>query len=273
MRNGRAVWVVVPAFEEERLIARTLASIPDWVDRVVVVDDASRDATSARATAAGDRRVSVIRRRENGGVGAAIADGYRAFLSAGGAPRDACVVMAGDAQMDPADLPTLLDALDAGAEYAKGNRFLRDGTFRAMPFVRWCGNRALSLLTRLATGYRGLGDSQCGYAAVVRGTLARVTLASLWPRYGFPNDFLVKLACVGARVMDVPVRAVYADETSRLVPWRVAPRLCGILWRGWREVRAARKVGVFVPRESVAPKAGVGAPAEASVAPASARGR
>ncbi|HYC78878.1 MAG TPA: glycosyltransferase family 2 protein, partial [Planctomycetota bacterium] len=239
MRNGRAVWAVVPAFDEERLIARTLAGVPDFVDRVVVVDDASRDATAARARAAGGARTQVVRRTENGGVGAAIVDGYRAFLAAGGAPGDACVVMAGDAQMDPADLPALLDALDGGAGYAKGNRFLRRGTFRAMPWVRWCGNRALSAMTRAATGYR-IGDSQCGYAAITRAALARVDLARLWPRYGFPNDLLVKLASAGETVVDVPVRAVYGDETSRLVPWRVAPRLVGILWRGLREVRVAR---------------------------------
>ena len=252
MRNGRVVWVVVPAFNEERLVVRTTSSIPAFVDRIVVIDDASSDRTAERAASTGDRRVQVIRRRENGGVGAAIVDGYRAFLAAGGGPADACVVMAGDAQMDPADLPVLLDALDAGAAYAKGNRFLVAGTFRAMPVVRWCGNRALSWLTDLATGYRGLGDSQCGYAAITRAALARIPTAELWPRYGFPNDMLVKLACTGARVLDVPVRAIYGEEVSRLVPWRVAPRLVRILWRGFREVRAARAVGVFVPRAPVA---------------------
>jgi glycosyltransferase involved in cell wall biosynthesis len=251
VRNGRTVWAVVPAFEEERLVGRVVAKLPAFVDRIVVIDDASADRTAECAAAAGGARVQVIRRRENGGVGAAIVDGYRAFLAAGGAPGDVCVVLAGDDQMDPADLPVLLDAIEAGADYAKGNRFLVTGTFRAMPLVRWLGNRALSLLTAWATGYRGLGDSQCGYAAITRAALARLPLARLWPRYGFPNDMLVKLACTGARVWDVPVRAVYADETSRLVPWRVAPRLLGILGRGLREVRAARAVGVFVPRECV----------------------
>ncbi len=252
MRNGRVVWVVVPAFNEERLVVRTVEGIPAFVDRVIVVDDASSDRTAERAASTGDRRVQVLRRRENGGVGAAIVDGYRAFIAAGGGPADACVVMAGDAQMDPDDLSVLLDALDSGAAYAKGNRFLTPGTFRAMPVVRWCGNRVLSRLTDLATGYRGLGDSQCGYAAITRGALARIPLAALWPRYGFPNDMLVKLACTGARVVDVPVRAVYGEEVSRLVPWRVAPRLVRILWRGYREVRAARAVGVFVPGAGVA---------------------
>ena len=215
--------------------------MPGFVDRIVVVDDASSDGTADRAAATGDPRVQVLRRSANGGVGAAITDGSRAFLAAGGSPDDACAVMAGDAQMDPADLPRLLDALVGEAGYAKGNRFLAEGTFRAMPFLRYAGNRVLSFLTRLATGHAGIGDSQCGYAVARRSALARVDLGRLWPRYGFPNDLLVKLALADVRVVDVPVRAVYADETSGLVPWRVAPRILGILWRGAREIRAARR--------------------------------
>jgi hypothetical protein len=197
--------------------------------------------------------VTVLRRVENGGVGAAIVDGYRRFLSEPGLTTDACVVMAGDAQMDPADLPALLDALDAGADYAKGNRFLRAGTFSAMPLVRWVGNRALSAMTRFATGYRLLGDSQCGYAAATRDVLSRLPLERLWPRYGFPNDLLVKLACVGADVRDVPVRAVYGDERSKLVPWRVAPSLVRLLASGRRERLAALRKRP-TPRVDTAPR-------------------
>lgn len=238
MRNGREVWVVVPAHDEEVLIARTLGGIPAFVDRVVVVDDASTDRTASVAERCGDGRTRVVRRSTNGGVGAAIVEGYRAFL-ADAQPRSACAVMAGDAQMDPADLPALLDGLEGGADYVKGNRFATEGTFRAMPFHRLVGNAVLSLLTRAVTGFRHVSDSQCGYTVVTKETLERLDLSSLYPRYGFPNDLLIKLSILGARVDEAPVRAIYGDETSGLNPLVAGPRILAILWRGWRERRAS----------------------------------
>jgi glycosyltransferase involved in cell wall biosynthesis len=249
MRNGREIWVVVPAHDEEALIARTLLGIPRFVDRVVVVDDASTDGTARAAEQAGGARTRVVRRLENGGVGAAIVHGYRVFLDESG-PRAACAVMAGDAQMDPADLPGLLDRLDGGAGYVKGNRFASPGTLRAMPFHRWAGNLALSALTRLVTGFRHVGDSQCGYTVATRETLERLDLASLYPRYGFPNDVLIKLAKAGARVDEAPVRAIYADEASGLNPLIAGPRIVGILWRGWRELRRAGRDRRLQPARS-----------------------
>jgi glycosyltransferase involved in cell wall biosynthesis len=233
MRRGREIWVVVPAHDEEALIARTLRGIPGFVDRVVVVDDASADGTARAAEAFAGARIRLVRRARNGGVGAAIVDGYRAFL-AGAPPRAACAVMAGDAQMDPADLPALLDRLDEGAGYVKGNRFGSKGTLRAMPVARIVGNAVLSLLTRAVTGLWHVGDSQCGYTVITREALERLDLGSLYPRYGFPNDLLIKLARSGVPVAQAPVRAIYADEVSGLNPLVVGPRILGILWRGLR---------------------------------------
>lgn len=215
MYRGVRVAVVMPAFHEARHIERALAGVPTFVDRIVVVDDASRDETAARAEAFPDARVEVVRHRHNRGVGAAIATGYGvAFGEGERAAADVAVVMAGDAQMDPADLPRLLDPVVEGrAEYAKGDRLRWPGARTRMPASRWLGNQVLSALTRWATGL-AVHDSQCGYTALTREAAARLDLGALWPRYGYPNDLLAALARVGARVCDVPVRPVYADETS-----------------------------------------------------------
>ncbi|MBX3249156.1 MAG: glycosyltransferase family 2 protein [Myxococcales bacterium] len=211
MYRGRRIAVVVPAHEEERLIGRTLGAVPAFVDHVIVVDDGSADATSAQARALGDARVEVVRHEVNQGVGAAIVSGYRRAFAAGA---EIAVVMAGDAQMDPRDLPALLDPVVEGrVGYAKGDRLAWPGARSRMPFSRWLGNHALSLLTRLATGLR-LRDSQCGYTALARDAAARVPLAALWPRYGYPNDLLGMLARHGVAIEDVRVRPVYADEVS-----------------------------------------------------------
>ncbi len=218
MFRGQRVAVVVPAHNEARLIARTLSSVPGYVDDVVVVDDASVDATRSCAEQCGDGRVQVVVHPANRGVGAAIATGYERALQLGA---EVVAVMAGDAQMDPTNLPALLEPVVGGsADYAKGNRLQWPNAHRAMPPARWLGNHVLSAMTRAATGLR-IQDSQCGYTAISARALRSLDLGALWPRYGYPNDLLASLARVGARVVDVPVRPVYADEQSGL-GWRDA---------------------------------------------------
>ena len=213
---GSRVVVVVPAWNEAPRIARVVRGIPEWVDSIVVVDDASTDGTVDAARAAGDGRVAIVEHAHNRGVGAAIASGYRRALASPGDPRDAFVVMAGDGQMDPGDLPALLEPIARGeADYVKGDRFRRPDTARTMPRGRRMGGLVLSWATAHAIGVP-ISDSQCGYTAITRDACAHLDLDALWPRYGYPNDLLSQLALRDMRIAEVPVRAIYADEVSRL---------------------------------------------------------
>ena len=224
------VVVVVPAWEEAPRIGRVVTSMPAWVDAIVVVDDASTDGTAEAARASGDGRIEVVRHPLNRGVGAAIGTGYRRALAMPGGPRDAIVVMAGDGQMDPEDLPALVAPIARGeADYVKGDRFRRADTVRAMPRSRRLGGRVFSWATARAIGVP-ISDSQCGYAAIARAACARLDLDALWPRYGYPNDLLSQLAVRRLRIAEVPVRAVYADEVSRLT-LRHVPVVAGLIAR------------------------------------------
>jgi glycosyltransferase involved in cell wall biosynthesis len=234
MFDGARIAVIVPAYREERLIARMLARVPAVADAVFVVDDASPDGTRAAALAVRDPRVCVLSHASNQGVGAAIATGYRAAADAG---HDVLVVMAGDDQMDPDDLLPLVRAVLAGADYAKGNRF-RHADARRMPLARRVAGEALSAVTRLATGL-GVSDTQCGYTALSARAARVLPLDELWPRYGYPNDLLGMLAARGFSVTEVPVRPVYADEASGVRPWHVATVLSVIVRRALRERAAA----------------------------------
>lgn len=206
------VAVVIPAFNEERAIGHAITTVPPFVDVVIVVDDASADATADRAraaaaTAGGDERVIVVSHPHNRGVGAALVTGYRRALALG---CDVAAVMAGDGQMDPRDLPAVLEPIAAGdADYVKGNRFLHPEVWTAMPPARIVGNLVLSAATRVTSGYRHVFDSQCGYTAISRRALDAIALDGLFPRYGYPNDLLSRLHVAGMRVIDVPVRPVY----------------------------------------------------------------
>jgi glycosyltransferase involved in cell wall biosynthesis len=212
MWRGAKIGIVVPAFNEARLIRKTVSSLPDYADRIVVVDDASTDGTWAELQGVASPRLVCIRHRYNRGVGAAIVSGYLHCLRE---ELDVLAVMAGDNQMRPDELPELLRAvLVDGVDYAKGNRLLHPN-WRRMPRARRWGSRLLSALTRLSTGLR-VGDAQCGYTALSARAARRLPLALLWPRYGYPNDLLALLAAQGASVRDVPVSAVYADERSGL---------------------------------------------------------
>ena len=209
MLAGKRVAVVVPAYDEEALLPQTLTGIPDIVDRVYVVDDASRDATveRARAAAAADPRVEVIVHERNAGVGAAIVSGYRRAIAE---RMDVTCVMAGDNQMDPADLTALAGPVARGeVDYAKANRLFTGQAWQLIPKHRYLGNAALSLLTKIASGYWHVADSQSGYTAIGLGTLEQLDLDRIYPRYGFPNDMLVHLNIVNARVRDVPSQPVY----------------------------------------------------------------
>jgi glycosyltransferase involved in cell wall biosynthesis len=237
MFEGKRVAVVVPAYDEEVLLPQTLAGIPGFVDRVYVVDDASRDATAerARAAAAADPRIEVVVHERNRGVGAAIVSGYERAI----ADRiDVTCVMAADNQMDPADLEALVAPVARGeVDYAKANRLFTGQAWQLIPKHRYLGNAVLSLLTKIASGYWHIADSQSGYTAVNLETLERLDLDRIYPRYGFPNDMLVHLNVVNARVRDFPSRPVYGvGERSGIKLRSVVPQISWLLVKGffWR---------------------------------------
>ncbi|HEY4199675.1 MAG TPA: glycosyltransferase family 2 protein [Devosiaceae bacterium] len=223
MRADASVAVVIPAYNEEARIGRTLATVPASVRTIYAVNDASTDSTAAaiRRAAETDSRIVLVDLPINSGVGGAIVAGYLRVIESS---EDIAVVMAGDGQMDPGDLDDLLAPVKAGlCDYAKGNRFLSDkSSIKDIPRHRLLGNLGLSALTKIASGYWHVSDSQCGYTAINRRALLAVDWSECYPRYGCPNDYLVRLNIANMKVMDVPVRAVYGDDwRSHMRPGKV----------------------------------------------------
>jgi glycosyltransferase involved in cell wall biosynthesis len=235
MLEGKRVAVVVPAHDEEQLIATTLAGIPPFVDRIYVVDDGSTDATVRRARSLGDPRVEVISHERNAGVGAAIVTGYKRALADGD---DVVAVIAADNQMDVGDLETLALPVARGeVDYAKANRLVSGEAWKLIPRARYLGNAVLSMLTKIASGYWHVADSQSGYTAISKPMLAVLDLDRVYTGYGFPNDFLVHLNVWNARVRDFPSRPVYGvGERSGMRYHKVVPRISWLLVKGffWR---------------------------------------
>ena len=222
MYRKKTIVVVVPAYNEEELIGKVLKTIPAFVDHIVVVDDASRDRTGevVKAHQKEDPRIIYIPHTKNEGVGGAITTGYK---WARDKEIDISVVMAGDAQMDPEDLPKLLDPVVEGeVDYSKGNRLFTGKAWRVIPKARYLGNAILSFLTKIASGYWHVADSQSGYGAVSLEVLKTIDLDSIYKRYGMPNDFLVRLNVYHFRVRDVSVNPVYGiGERSGMKIYKV----------------------------------------------------
>ncbi len=222
-----SIAVVMPAFNEAAHIREAMRAVPAWVDAIYVVDDASADDTSEVARAVGDPRAHVLRHEANRGVGGAMVTGYRAALADG---HTIVVKMDADGQMPADEMDRLVQPVVANiADYTKGNRFRLPRSTAGMPSSRKLGSVLLSFLTKVASGYWHVFDSQCGFTAIRASFLALLDLDNVASDYFFENDMLIKLNPLSARVVDVPTSTLYGAEVSAIsIPKIVAtfpPRL------------------------------------------------
>lgn len=236
MYKDKKIGVVVPCHNEELLIIRVIETMPEFVDVIYIVDDLSKDNTvqivQTYMQENPDSKVVLLIHEVNQGVGGAITTGY---LRAAEDKMDVVAVMAGDAQMDPDELDTVIDPVVIGeCDYVKGNRLSTGEAWHHIPRVRYLGNTALSLMTKVASGYWHIFDSQTGYTAISREAIERIHWDQLWKRYGYPNHLLIMLNIENYRVRDVPVTPIYnIGEQSGIRIWRVIPTISLILLRGF----------------------------------------
>lgn len=209
MYKNHIICVVVPAHNEETQIGHVIDTMPEFVDNIVIVDDASSDRTAAVVTQRQQYRPGIVllRNERNLGCGGSLAAG---FMWCRSQKVDIVVRMDGDGQMDPANLSSLLDPVAEGVtDYAKGNRFFSGTAYQKMPKIRYLGNAFLSLLSKIASGYWHVADFQSGFTAMNRNVLERIDWNKMYKRYGQPNDLLVRLNVHNFRVRDVPIEPVY----------------------------------------------------------------
>jgi len=250
MYENHSIGVVVPAYNEAGHIADVIRTMPDYVDRIYLVDDASTDGTWEEALAAAQEeagsmiedppgtrstvvsdggtdclveraqvypqegRMVPIRHNRNMGAGGAVKTGYMAARRDG---VDITVTMDGDGQMDPGYMSNLLDPIVAGtADYAKGNRLVHSEYREGMPRFRFVGNSILTVLTKIASGYWKTVDPQNGYTAISKHALENIGVEDIYEYYAYLNHILVRLNTQGMRVADVPMPARYGDEVSSI---------------------------------------------------------
>ena len=237
MYKENSICIVIPAFNEARQIGTVLESMPDFVDYIVVVDDASVDET-AQIVAEYSKKydyIHLIRHRKNKGCGGALVTGYKWAIEK---EADIAVRMDGDGQMNPGELPALLDPIiEKGVDYSKGNRFFSGKAYERMPKIRYFGTAFLSLLTKIVSGYWHISDFQSGYTAINKKALQMVDWDIMYQRYGQPNDLMILLNVHNLKVADVPVEPLYnIGETSGIKIKKVIFSISWLLFKRffWR---------------------------------------
>lgn len=281
MLNGKKIAVVVPAYNEAKQIKSVIETMPKFVDRIIVVDDASTDKTSEvvkqiidqakpsenlikniyreiiqskynRAEVVEEEmkkieakrfvesemynkkdarsRIILIRHTKNSSVGAAIATGYRWCRDHG---IDCTAVMAGDGQMDPDELERICKpVVEDNVDYVKGNRLSHRSAFFVVPKIRYFGNSILTLLTKIASGYWRVSDTQTGFTAIHLNALSAIRIHDIYKSYGCPNDILVKLNIAFCTIKEVPIKPIYqVGEKSKMKIFKVMPKISWLLFK------------------------------------------
>lgn len=209
------VAVVIPCYGVKDKVLSVIDGIGSEVDTIICVDDACPEKSGEYIRRnCTDARVTVLFNNENRGVGGAVIRGYIKALEL---DCDIVVKVDSDGQMDPCLIPLFVKPLlEEKADYTKGNRFSKQEDYSLMPRIRLFGNAALSLLSKPSTGYWRTLDPTNGYTAIHASVLKILPLNKIDNRYFFETDMLYHLRNVDACVMDIPMKAVYADENSSL---------------------------------------------------------
>ncbi len=282
MINDKIIGVVVPAFNEENQIADVINSLPDFIDRIIVVNDGSQDKTEqvVEALIKNDTKAALYIKKpdkilpnrfnsadilmqedeekeflllpkfkiinpapekdriillcleKNSGVGAAVACGYKWAKEYN---IDCVVKIDGDGQMDPGEINDICSPIvNEKIDYVKGNRLIHKSSRVIIPKIRFFGNSILSILTKIASGYWHVSDTQTAFTAVSNDALKKIDLVKLYKKYGYPNDILVKLNIANCTIREVGIKPVYdVGEKSKMKIVKVIPRISWLLFKSF----------------------------------------
>lgn len=264
MLNNKTIAVIVPAFNEQNHIHKVITSIPDFVDRIIVINDGSTDSTesivesllstslnksalnfnlkiekdilsndnfpdySIKNKSVANDKIILVNHHKNSGKGAGIKTGYQICKTIN---VDCVATMDGDGQMNPNELIHLCEPVISGkVDYVKGNRLIHHSAWSIIPKLRIFGNIVLTFFTRPCSGYWQVNDTQTGFTVLSGSALQKIAIHEIYSFYGYPNDILVKLNSVDCTVMEVVVTPIYDDNhKSKMKIYKVIPKITYLL--------------------------------------------
>lgn len=214
MYEEQKIAVAIPCYKVEQHLERVVQGLPAFVDIIILVDDCSPDRTGALVDrlAVSDSRIVALHHTENRGVGGAMKTAFAKAVEMGA---DVVVKLDGDGQMDASYIAFLEEGLRE-ADFAKGNRLFDRQMLRRMPMVRRIGNMGIGFMVKAASGYWNVSDPVNGFFAIRTATLSQMDMQRVADRYFFESSMLIEMHYAGARISEVPMPAIYADETSNL---------------------------------------------------------
>ena len=230
--------VVIPCYNEEKMITQTIKKIPEYIDHIIAVNDASTDNTIGVLNKLKKQysKLIIVDNKVNQGVGGALIAGYDYAIK--NTKATAIGIVAGDDQFDSSCLKAMLDDfIDQSADYVKASRFFHREAFKTMPKYRQFGNIFISLLTKFSTGYYSITDITNGCGWLRREIIEKVDFSIVEKRYDYETSMLTALSIANAKVIDHAVPAHYGNEKSTIKLIPTAWRNLKAVWKGfWRRI-------------------------------------
>ncbi len=218
--KNHSIAVVIPCYKVENQIQKVVAKIPDYITSIILVDDASPDKTGEILTQLSNDnpKITVLHHSKNQGVGGAMISGFQEAIKQN---QEVVIKIDGDGQMNTAYFDKMLKAIvKENYNFAKGNRFFDRKTLRKMPAIRRIGNLGMSFLIKMASGYWNVFDPTNGFFCIHASTLKRIDFERLSKRFFFESSLLIELYYTGAKIKDIAMPAIYAEEKSNLSVWK-----------------------------------------------------
>jgi glycosyltransferase involved in cell wall biosynthesis len=218
--KNHSIAVVIPCYKVEKQIQKVVTEIPDYVTSIILVDDASPDQTGEilDQLAKENSKITVLHHSKNQGVGGAMISGFQEALKQN---QEVVIKIDGDGQMNISYFDKMLNAVfEEKYNFVKGNRFFDRKMLQKMPAIRQIGNIGMSFLIKMTSGYWNIFDPTNGFFCIHASVLKRIDFNRLSNRFFFESSLLIELYYTGAKIKDIPMPAIYAEEKSNLSIWK-----------------------------------------------------
>lgn len=213
--------VIIPCYKVKKTIIRVIDNIPSTIKKIIIIDDKCPEETGKHVIKnKKSKKIHVIINKKNLGVGGAMIKGY--LYSKKFKPKFIFKVD-GDNQIRSSEIKKFLSVIKKNRtiDCIKGNRFSKIKNFQEMPFLRFYGNKIVSLIGKIVTGYYHINDFTNGFFCISGNALNKINLKLISKDFFFENDIMLALSSIKAKVVNIPTYCSYKDNESNLKIYKI----------------------------------------------------